>query len=62
MQNVRLRNDHPNQAALVDVEEERDELQKAKDDLETELLQLRTVYDQLLRDSQEDQRTLEMLE
>ena len=61
VQNVHLRNDRPNQAALVDVEEERDELQKAKDDLETELLQLRTVYDQLLRDSQEDQRTLEML-
>ena len=51
VQNVRLRNDRPNQAALVDMEEERDELQKAKDDLETELLQLRTVYDQLLRDS-----------
>ena len=26
-----------------------------------ELLQLKTVYDQLLRDSQEDQQTLEML-
>ena len=61
VQNVCLRNDRPNQAALVDVEEERDELQKAKDDLEMELLQLRTVYDQLLRDSQEDQRMLEML-
>ena len=47
VQNVRLRTDRPNQAALVDVEEERDELQKAKNDLETELLQLRTVYDQL---------------
>ena len=33
VQNVRLRTDRPNQAALVDVEEERDELQKAKDDL-----------------------------
>ena len=38
VQNVRLRTDRPNQAALVDMEEERDKLQKTKDDLETELL------------------------
>ena len=33
VQNVCLRTDRANQAALVDMEEERDELQKAKDDL-----------------------------
>ena len=62
IENARLREDHPEEAALIDASTERDQLRQEKERLVTESMQLKTLYDQLLRDSQEDQRAVEELQ
>ena len=56
IENARLREEYPEEAASIDASTERNQLRQEKKCLVTESMQLKTLYDQLLRDSQEDQR------
>ena len=62
IENARLREEHPEEAASIDASAECDQLRQEKERLVTESMQLKTLYDQLLRDSQEDQRAVEELQ
>lgn len=62
IENARLREEHPEEAASIDASAERDQLRQEKERLVTESMHLKTLYDQLLRDSQEDQRAVEELQ
>ena len=55
-ENARLRAEHPDQAALEDATAERDRLREENESLGGEARQLRTLYDRLLKDSQEECR------
>ena len=59
IENARLRESHPQEAAQTDAIAERDQLAGEKQRIDAKHQQLRAVYDQLVCDSQEDQRVLE---
>ena len=61
VKNARLREENPDEAALIDAIAERDRLEEEKRNLTAENQQFQALYEQLLQDSQEEQKQLEEL-
>ena len=61
IENARLREGQPEQADLIDARAERDDLREQQRLITAETRQLRTKYEQLVRDARADQQVLEDL-
>ena len=60
-ENARLRDEHPEEAALVDATTAIDRLREERDRLSSGNQQVQALYDQLLQESRQDQQELEGL-